>query len=116
MDEHHRHSKLPLVPTVILPTGEGIQDSTPIIEMMELEFPEPSIHPPSALPRFISELLEEFADEWGNKWMMHFRWYASTSAVDAEMYARRIAIEMRSGTGPSKGLQEQLTMMANAFK
>ena len=24
--------------------------------------------------RFVSILLEEFGDEWGNKWMFHLRW------------------------------------------
>ena len=29
---------------------------------------------PDAIAAFISALLEEFGDEWGNKWMFHYRW------------------------------------------
>jgi hypothetical protein len=54
--------------------NEGIQDSTPIIEHLEVLHREPSIHPTDPVSRFVSILLEEFGDEWGNKWMFHYRW------------------------------------------
>jgi len=66
MQEHQKYAKLPLVPTLVTPDGEGLQDSTPIMEEMEKRFPERSIHPPGAVSKFISELLEEFGDEWGS--------------------------------------------------
>ena len=43
--EFQQHAKLPLVPLVLTPDGEAIQDSTPIIEKLEAAFPDPSIHP-----------------------------------------------------------------------
>ena len=67
-------ARLPLIPLVVKPDGSAIQDSTPIIEAMEAEYPEPSIHPLDKTAAFVSVLLEEFGDEWGNKWMFHFRW------------------------------------------
>ena len=67
-----KYAKLPLVPTLVSPEGEGLQDSTPIMEQMELRFPERSIYPKSALGRFMTELLEEFGDEWGN-WEANWR-------------------------------------------
>ena len=74
MAEFQKYAKLPLVPLLVTPEDEGIQDSTPIIERMEARHPEPSIHPEDPVARFISCLLEEFGDEWGNKWMFHYRW------------------------------------------
>src|ERR1700687_4240444 len=71
--EYQKFAKLPLVPLVVTPENEGIQDSTPIIEHVEALHPEPSIHPSDPVARFISVLLEEFGDEWGNKWMVHYR-------------------------------------------
>ena len=43
--EYQKYAKLPIVPLVVTPGGEGIQDSTPILERFEAEHPEPSIHP-----------------------------------------------------------------------
>jgi hypothetical protein len=45
--------------------NEGIQDSTPIIEHLEVLHREPSIHPTDPVSHFVSILLEEFGDEWG---------------------------------------------------
>ncbi len=87
-DEFRRYARLPLVPLVVTPDDRGMQDSTPIIEAMEAEYPEPSIHPPDPTAAFVSVLLEEFGDEWGNKWMFHYRW---ARPADQESGARRIA-------------------------
>jgi len=115
--EHKQHSKLQLVPTVISPDGKAMQDSTPIIEALELLVPGPSIHPSGVAAKFISQLLEEFADEWGNKWMMHYRWYSSKSGVDVASYSRRVAVERKSGAHlDTEGLGEQITGLAQAFK
>jgi glutathione S-transferase len=85
--EYEKHARLPIVPLVVTPDGTGIQDSTPIIDQMEKLFPEPSIHP-DGIAGFISVLTEEFGDEWGNKWMFHYRWGRE---VDQIASAGRIA-------------------------
>ena len=89
MEEFQRYAKLPLVPLVITPEGVGLQDSTPILEEMERRFPEPSIQPPDSALGFLSALIEEYADEWGNKPMFHFRWWY---APDQKSAAQRIAL------------------------
>ena len=91
--EYQKYAKLPLVPLVVTPENEGIQDSTPIIERIEALHPEPSIHPTDPVARFISVLLEEFGDEWGNKWMFHYRWAREADVLSA---AGRIARSMMS--------------------
>lgn len=83
-----QHAKLPLIPLVVTPDNSGIQDSTPIIERMEANVPDPSIHPSDPVCRFVSILLEEFGDEWGNKWMFHLRW---AREIDQIGCAQRIA-------------------------
>ncbi|MCA9773174.1 MAG: glutathione S-transferase family protein [Myxococcales bacterium] len=87
MDEFNRHAKLPLIPLVITPEGKGLQDSTPILEQTEAAHPEPSIHPADPALAFVSALLEEYGDEWGNKAMFHYRWHYP---ADAESAADRI--------------------------
>ena len=87
-DLYARHARLPLIPLVVTPEDVGIQDSTPIIEAMEAKFPDPSIHPSGSIAAFVSALLEEFGDEWGNKWMFHMRW---AREVDQVAVSRRFA-------------------------
>ena len=86
--EFEKYAKMPIIPLVVTPEGAGIQDSTPIIDAMEKLFPEPSIHPDDAIARFVSALIEEFGDEWGNKWMFHYRWARDVDQISS---AGRIA-------------------------
>lgn len=86
--EYERHAKIPIVPLVVTPDGQALQDSTPLLERLEGVFPEPSVHPDGPTERFLSCLMEEFGDEWGNKWMFHYRW---ARPVDQESAAGRIA-------------------------
>ncbi len=77
MEEFSKLAKLPLIPLVVTPSDEVLQDSTPIIERIESQYPSPSIHPQDESLKFISALIEEYGDEWGNKLMFHFRWWHS---------------------------------------
>jgi glutathione S-transferase len=89
--EYEKHARIPIIPLVVTPAGEGIQDSTPILDRVEAEHPEPSVHPDDPVVGFVSVLLEEFGDEWGNKWMFHYRWAREVDQLSA---AGRIARNM----------------------
>jgi glutathione S-transferase len=97
--EYEKHARMPIIPLVVTPEGIGIQDSTPIIDQIEKLFPEPSINPDDGIADFISALTEEFGDEWGNKWMFHYRWARDVDQISS---AGRIA-RMR---GPKASEQE----------
>lgn len=99
---YQQHAKLPLIPLVVTPDDEGLQDSTPIIERIEQRHPEPSIHPADPVAAFVSALLEEFADEWGNKWMFHYRW---AREADQLACSRRLA-EIMSPDGDEAALDQ----------
>src|SRR5205085_9706102 len=86
--EFEKYARMPIIPLVVTPEGTGIQDSTPIIEAMEKLHPVPSIHPDDPVAGFISALIEEFGDEWGNKWMFHYRWARDVDQISS---AGRIA-------------------------
>jgi glutathione S-transferase len=73
--EFQKYAKLPLIPLVLGPGEEVIQDSTPIMEKMEERFPEKPIVPSSPELAFLSYLLEDYGDEWVNKPMFHYRWW-----------------------------------------
>lgn len=64
--DYKKHAKIPIIPLVVTPDGTALQDLTPIIEHIEALHPEPSIHPRDTVAAFVSALLEEFGDEWGN--------------------------------------------------
>ena len=89
--EYAKHAKIQIVPLVVTPDSEAIQDSTPIIERLERDHPEPSIHPRDPALNFLSALIEELADEWGNKWMFHYRWRRE---IDQKASAMRLALAM----------------------
>ena len=99
-----KHARLPLIPLVVTPAGKGIQDSTPIIDAMEAEFPEPSVHPPG-VAGFVSALLEEFGDEWGNKWMFHLRW---AREADQIAVSRRFAANAEDVETAAKAIRERM--------
>ncbi len=110
-EEAKKFQKLPLVPVVATPEGDGLQDSTPIIEKMEARFPEPSIHPDDEALGFVSALLEEFGDEWGNKWMFHYRWARPADQVSAsERLVRSMApaLSDEQSAGMAAGLRERM--------
>jgi glutathione S-transferase len=93
--EFQTYAKLPLVPLVVTPQGEGFQDSTPIIERFEKD--SPSLTPDDPALAFLSALLEEYGDEWGNKWMFSYRW---SYPADCWSTAERIAVQMMGAQGP----------------
>jgi len=72
-------AKVPLLPTFILPDGDGkpapVTDSTPLIRRFERELEGPSVLPPDPVVELLDLLLEDYADEWLTKCMFHYRWY-----------------------------------------
>ena len=90
LPEFQKYAKLPLVPLVVTPQGDAMQDSTPIIESLEQQFAENPVIPTDPTLAFLSFLIEEFGDEWGNKPMFHYRWRRE---VDQNSAATRLARE-----------------------
>ena len=99
-----KHARLPLVPLIVTPEDTGFQDSTPILEIMEGRVPHPSIHP-RGVAGFVSALLEEFGDEWGNKWMFHMRW---AREVDQVAVSRRFAAKAEDVEATAKAIRERM--------
>jgi glutathione S-transferase len=90
-EAYRKYARLPIVPTVATPQDEGLQDSTPIMETLDARFPEPSIHPADPALAFLSALIEEFGDEWGNKLMFHHRWFAQVDQLASAQTLARLA-------------------------
>ena len=76
------------------------QGQPTMLETLEQQFPDPSIHPDDPALAFLSALVEEFGDEWGNKWMFHYRW---AREVDQKSAGLRIAeVMMPDATGEQR--------------
>lgn len=108
MPEFQKYAKLPLVPLLVWPNEAALQDSTPIIEKLEDQHPEQPINPEDSLLTFVSYLIEEFADEWGNKPMFHYRWRRE---VDQESAALRLAKEQLGENADDATLQSAKEMI-----
>lgn len=90
MPEFQKYAKLPLVPLIVTPDEKSMQDSTPIIEALETQHSDNAVIPEDPTLAFIAYLLEEYADEWCNKPMFHFRWRRE---ADQDSAAQRLAQE-----------------------
>ena len=88
MDEYKQVAKIPIVPAVRTPDGGAMQDSTPIMDNIDAAYPDPSTHPDDPALAYLSVLIEEFGDEWGNKIMFHHRWW---DPLDQQVTARTLA-------------------------
>lgn len=64
----------PIIPIVVTPEGEWIQDSTDIIDTLEARFPEAPVYPSSPRQKLVSLLMEVYGDEWLIIPAMHYRW------------------------------------------
>lgn len=90
-----KHAKVQLIPLLFFPDGETMQDSTPILERLDREYPDPPIHPEDRALWFLSCLFEEFGDEWCNKLMFFQRWFYP---ADATATGKRLARARLKGT------------------
>ncbi len=85
----------------------AVCDSTPIIRRLEEMAEERSVIPDDPALAFIDYLLEDFADEWGTKYMFHYRWHSSIDADNAgTLLPLHFDVSMAS---------EQLTAFKHAF-
>jgi len=62
------------MPTVRLPDGTWLQDSSRILDHFAAQPGAPALYPPGPCQRLASALLEVFADEWLPMAALHYRW------------------------------------------
>lgn len=82
------------VPAVELADGRWLTDSTPIIRWFEAQHPAAPVYPTDPAARFLSLLVEDFADEWLWRPAMHYRW---SYPEDRFTRGTRLAAEMAQG-------------------
>jgi len=105
LEEFARYAKLPLAPVLVDADETALQDSTPMMEALEQAFPEPSIVPDDNGLAFVAALLEDYADEWLNKAMFHYRW---SYPDDQESASKRIVETLYEGVDTPDGMEESV--------
>ncbi len=103
--EFARFARLPLVPVLVGSDDFALQDSTPIIEKLEAQNPEPTIRPDDEALQFLAALIEDYADEWVNKAMFHYRW---SHEADQTSAAERIVAMIYDGEAAPEGAVEAI--------
>lgn len=68
----------------VLHTSENwmLADSTPIIRMLDARFPQRRLFPTGPLG-VLTQIIEEYFDEWIARTMVHYRWHYQASAIFA---------------------------------
>jgi len=62
------------IPVVKTPEDEYLQDTTNIIDQLEVKYPKKSVYPTTTKQQIIALLLELYGDEWLLNPAMHYRW------------------------------------------
>jgi glutathione S-transferase len=77
----------PVIPVLRFPDGRLMNDSTPLAHALEREHPGVrSVIPDDPGLAFVSDLLEDFGDEWLTKIMFHYRWYYAADRAFAQTW------------------------------
>lgn len=74
-----------VMPVLVTPEGEWIQDSSVIIDRLEERFPARPVVPLSPVEKFAASVLEAWGDEWWIPFAMHTRW---SYPENRELFAR----------------------------
>lgn len=82
------------LPAIRTPDGQWMNDTTPMIEWLEEQYPETSVVPEDPVNGFLARLLEDYADEWLWRPAILSRW---ESKLDRSLYQHMFVDEFVGG-------------------
>jgi glutathione S-transferase len=94
-----------MIPVVVTPEDETLQDSSDILDALETRFPKPPLYPSTPVQRIASYLIELYADEFLILPGLHYRWSFPESETKA-----------RADFAATNGDQAQANRFADAIK
>jgi len=98
-----------IIPVLLAPDNQVMQDSTPILDYFESTFTDKPAIPNDARLAMLMWLIEEFADEYMPRIAMHTRWGNDQNIMTA---SHKIARDLTFGN-PSLTTQQLAPMIAN---
>ncbi|WMT76321.1 glutathione S-transferase family protein [Bradyrhizobium sp. Ash2021] len=96
-----------MMPVVRTPDGRLLQDSTEIIDSLEMHFPNAPVYPSGARQRLAALLLEAYAHDWVRIPAMYYRWgfpeYNHEYLIRefGRMYEPTLSLESQAALGDS---------------
>src|SRR4051812_13877580 len=69
------------VPVMRCADGRWLKDTTPMIQWLDRAHPQYPIYPEDPATRFMSLLVEDYADEWMWRPAMYYRWQFADSHI-----------------------------------
>jgi glutathione S-transferase len=107
-EELKTFSRFPTLPVLVTASGFAVHDTTPMMEALEADSPEPSATPADPAMAFLACVLEEYADVWLAKAAFHYRW---TRKKDQRLAAQRSIDDYYDGEQPDdRKAQEDLAI------
>lgn len=94
----------PIIPVLETSTGDYVQDTTEIIDVLEARHPDAPVYPDTPRQRLVALLLELFGDEWLVIPAMHYRW----SVLDRQR--EFILSEFGRLSNPEASYEEQIAI------
>ncbi|MEQ9518778.1 MAG: glutathione S-transferase [Parvibaculum sp.] len=73
-----------MIPVLMTPDDIAVQDTSEIIDFLEMRFPNPSVFPATPRQGTIARLFELYGDEWLVIPAMHYRWNHNADAMYLE--------------------------------
>lgn len=91
LDPVYTHTGLMKVPVVECANGQWLKDTTPMLHWFDQQYPQQPIIPADSFTRFLSQLVEDYADEWLWRPALYYRW---RYRQDRRLLGDRIAREV----------------------
>lgn len=78
-----------LIPVMETPEGWVIHDSTYIIQLFDMRFPDRAVIPHTPAQRVLCRVIDDWIDEWFTRAALHFRWVTDEGAREGAMAIAR---------------------------
>lgn len=74
----------PVIPVIVTPQDETLQDTSDMIDALELRFPQAPVVPSTPKQQVLAYMMEVYGDEWLGLPAMHYRWNHNTDWIIQE--------------------------------